>query len=381
MDLCSGSELEDLIARDSGVGRLLTAHVVRSMMLQVTMALAHMHGRGVIHLDLKPQNIMVLCRTSRRDVQATLIDLGITKLFKPGRVTSGLPVGTLHFMSPDVLQGHFTPKADTWSLGVTFFKTLSGCLPLPPCYSVVELHRQFQDRREPSWHLLHHCCRDALELCAKLLHYERRARPSMVDVLRDVYMRAPPEKVILPRALATRIYNASQRSILQRITAVAVTKAQSLDCLETEMDFYLRLELAGSGRVTKHDLQDALRRSSDLSHAQLREAAAAMVLDGSVSWTHFAAACLDLADPNLESELHSLFSELDGDGDGFVGSKDFEPLLRGAVDPTSARKELEAMGRDPAAQLDRQDFLRHLRTLVPPRSGSKCASRRSSASD
>ncbi len=92
----------------------------------VAFALAHAHGRGVIHRDVKPDNILV----DRRVRTAKLTDFGIAMLGDAFRTQTGVIPGTPAYMSPEQLCGGvIDTRTDLYALGVVLFETLSGCRP------------------------------------------------------------------------------------------------------------------------------------------------------------------------------------------------------------------------------------------------------------
>jgi serine/threonine-protein kinase len=107
-------------------GPLPTAVATR-LLREVTWALSYAHGRGIVHRDVKPDNILIEAETGR----ALVTDFGIargaeqTEITDPGRV-----MGTAHFMSPE--QGASEPvdgRSDFYSLGVVAYLAVSGKLP------------------------------------------------------------------------------------------------------------------------------------------------------------------------------------------------------------------------------------------------------------
>jgi serine/threonine protein kinase len=97
---------------------------------QVASALQEMHGRGLVHRDVKPHNIL-LWAAGTDDEHSMLADFGIAKAIHDSVGLTGLgPLGTPAYMAPEVCMGRAaTPASDQYSLGCTSFEMLSGRLP------------------------------------------------------------------------------------------------------------------------------------------------------------------------------------------------------------------------------------------------------------
>jgi serine/threonine-protein kinase len=125
MDYVEGPSLRDYLSRERRVSIADTQHIARDLLG----ALAYAHGRGVIHRDVKPENIVL----SRQG--ATLMDFGIARAVATSgneRLTrSGFTVGTSAYMSPEQVAGdqNIDHRSDLYSLGCVLFECLVGRPP------------------------------------------------------------------------------------------------------------------------------------------------------------------------------------------------------------------------------------------------------------
>jgi Nif-specific regulatory protein len=113
--------------------------------LQIASALHHIHHLGIIHLDLKPSNILVDERGN-----AKIMDFGVA--VESRQVLDRQIRGSLHYMAPEVLkQDRVDSRADLYSLGMTLYETVTGALPGygRPSIDVIRLHLD-EDVRPPS---------------------------------------------------------------------------------------------------------------------------------------------------------------------------------------------------------------------------------------
>ena len=126
-ELVRGRTLDTLAA----AGDLSDRDVLR-VGLALADALEHAHGRGVIHRDVKPQNVIVPDRPRSARSAAKLTDFGVAHLAGDAPLTrTGDVVGTLAYMAPEQAEGHrIDERADLYSLALVLYEGLSGVNPV-----------------------------------------------------------------------------------------------------------------------------------------------------------------------------------------------------------------------------------------------------------
>ncbi|MDQ5983604.1 MAG: Serine/threonine-protein kinase PrkC [Eubacteriales bacterium SKADARSKE-1] len=113
---------------------------------QILQALSHAHEKGVIHRDIKPQNIMLL-----RDGTIKVTDFGIAKFSKyETRTMTDKAIGSVHYISPEQARGDLTDeKTDVYSVGVLLYEMLTGTLPFEAENAVSVAIMQLQSNPKP----------------------------------------------------------------------------------------------------------------------------------------------------------------------------------------------------------------------------------------
>jgi len=127
MEFLAGISLRQVIET---CGRLELARIVR-IGKQVAHALGAIHQHGVVHRDLKPDNVMLVESYGERDF-VKVLDFGIAKVLEEQvRLTvTGKPIGTPAFMAPEQAMGNAVdPRTDLYALGVVLYQMSSGRLP------------------------------------------------------------------------------------------------------------------------------------------------------------------------------------------------------------------------------------------------------------
>ena len=120
MELIDGITLKQYMERRGRLNWPEALHFIT----QIMKGLSHAHSRGIVHRDIKPQNIMVL-----RDGTVKVTDFGIACL-AGGKQSAGEAIGSVHYISPEQAKGDYTDnRSDIYSAGVVLYEMLTSRLP------------------------------------------------------------------------------------------------------------------------------------------------------------------------------------------------------------------------------------------------------------
>lgn len=121
MELIDGITLKQYMERRGQMDWRESLHFI----IQIMRALEHAHSRGIIHRDIKPQNIMVL-----RDGSVKVADFGIACLQNNAQTLTQDALGSVHYISPEQARGErIDARSDIYSAGVVLYEMLTGRLP------------------------------------------------------------------------------------------------------------------------------------------------------------------------------------------------------------------------------------------------------------
>ncbi|CAB4012377.1 myosin light chain kinase, smooth muscle-like, partial [Paramuricea clavata] len=187
MDYIAGGELFERIIEKEYLEEKEAVQYLR----QLINGLQHMHSKNIVHLDIKPENILCVDATSNR---IKLIDFGLARELKPGETTR-CALGTPDFVAPEAISfNEIKPQTDMWSTGVLTYVLLSGLMPFggdtdnETLCNISNVDWEFD---EDSFEEISSDARDFIE---KLLTLHPEDRLSSTDAMGHPWMKAKEER-------------------------------------------------------------------------------------------------------------------------------------------------------------------------------------------
>lgn len=272
---------------------------------QVSQGIAYAHGKGVMHKDLKLDNIM-LC--SESPPQAVVIDMGFSEAFPVGSEThcSTMGAGTVSTMAPEVIKQMFSFKCDVWSLGCclfgllakrpTLFRKPGGTHELSPYPFLPPVTRSkpemeaFMDlqRKGPKWDNFNGSggARDVVE---KMLTFDPAARPCMGFVLDHAWFNEYG-----PRRLITDVSGLLHYHSMTALEQKALMDAASqlpVERLRLSMELFAAMDRDHDGRLNAQELTEGIIGAGH-DAVKACDAARELTSSGPLEFSQFVAALL-----------------------------------------------------------------------------------------
>ena len=188
MEYVDGMTLREYLNERGGK---LTSRETVHFISQILKALEHAHANGVVHRDIKPQNIMLL-----DNGQLRMMDFGIARISRAeNQLLSGKTMGSVHYISPEQAKGDETDcSSDIYSVGVMMYEMLSGQLPFDAEDAVEVAIKQISDQPKSLHEIAPQVPAALVEITeksmAKLPQNRYASAREMLDAL-DTYVQNP----------------------------------------------------------------------------------------------------------------------------------------------------------------------------------------------
>jgi len=179
MEFVEGESLKELTARKD-----LSVQKVIDLGIQISQGLAKAHQAGIIHRDVKPQNILI-----DKDGRARICDFGLAKLRREVMLTrTGTTVGTVAYMSPEQGQGkEVDQRSDIFSLGVVLYEMITGQLPFKGEHEAAIVYSIVNETPEPLARYKANVPEGLERVVKKILRKDRDTRyQSAADITADL---------------------------------------------------------------------------------------------------------------------------------------------------------------------------------------------------
>jgi serine/threonine-protein kinase len=180
MEHVEGESISEMIEKSGELEERFALQITA----QMARALQHAHKHGLVHRDVKPQNILVT-----RNNLAKLCDLGLAKMQNDGGGSdpTGVPVGTPHYLSPEQARGEADVdiRSDIYSLGATLYHMLTGSTPFDGQSPMVLMTKHLTEEPIPARRRKASVSKGASDLVTRMMAKEKEDRHQTPGELLD----------------------------------------------------------------------------------------------------------------------------------------------------------------------------------------------------
>ncbi len=340
-ELCTGGELL------SKVKYISNEKEIAKIFKQIMSAIAYCHEKGIVHRDMKLENILFV--NESEDSPIKIIDFGLSVLFdkkeketdtdskKIGYKRMKTKVGTIYYMSPEILKGNYDEKCDIWSCGVILYTLLSGYPPFngandKEIYSMIS---QIQyDFNQPCWKNI---SKYAKELIKNMLTPAKN-RYTAIQVLNSkwitVKLRKNDEKTNYYLDYKNIEKYKSYNKFKQTILAFIASRLSSEESEKIRNIFY-SIDEGKKGFITYEDFSNYIINECDIdeitdNQEDIKKAFRSVDIDhnNKIDYTEFLAANLEENIFLKEEKLKEAFRTFDLDDTGYIKKEDIIRVLK-----------------------------------------------------
>jgi len=353
-EYCRGGDLLDILESTKS----FTERDAAKIMKQLLSAVLYCHNNGIIHRDIKADNILFAEKNINSDLK--LIDFGISvKYTKSPKTNLKLrgKHGTLLYIAPEVLEGIYDEKCDVWSCGVLLFVILSGKFPFMGESSEFISQQITLGKYGFEDHVWDKISQNAKNLISSILMIEPKKRPSIKEILlhpwfEDNYSgRMTESEIKSSNEILQNIINFKSSDIFGHALLTYIVSQVGIDYSHNEyLALFKAMDTDNDGKLTKYELLSVYldhlsSKGTKGLHNKIDELIKAIDTNksGVIDYTEFLVAAMKNKEFLNREKLNSVFNLLDENGDGHISVGEWENgivgmRLRGIDWPNTIQK-------------------------------------------
>eukprot|EP00562_Extubocellulus_spinifer_P028210 CAMPEP_0178645634 /NCGR_PEP_ID=MMETSP0698-20121128/18934_1 /TAXON_ID=265572 /ORGANISM="Extubocellulus spinifer, Strain CCMP396" /LENGTH=524 /DNA_ID=CAMNT_0020286713 /DNA_START=428 /DNA_END=2002 /DNA_ORIENTATION=- len=355
MEYCSGGDLSSRTPYKEEESSKIMSNLLS--------AVAFLHNAGFVHRDIKLENCIF--ESSHPDAEIKLIDFGFAKAYGKKRHTMEQVVGTVYTISPQVLQGKYSEKADEWSCGVIAYILLCNRKPFDGQFGA-EVAKKIEKGffyEGPEFKALSGAAKAFIR---SLLTYDEDERYSASRALRSAWLakyprdQGRPEKEVLDQVTCSLMQSADDgrfKTLVMQLIAYNSTREET-ETLRKAFDYFDR---NNDGLISYWEWQHALRHY-DYSNGDVEAMFASIDIyrKGAINYTEFVAATLEAGGPIDDDRILAAFKRLDTKDLGYISKETLLSILGDDCDEhydAIVSKLIEEVDRSGDGKVSVEEFL------------------------
>ena len=346
MEQCIGGTLFDkLIKRMQEKEETFSEKEAANILKQIITAVSYCHNQGICHRDLKMENVLFLNNQVNSPIK--IIDFGLSQCIEKkklvqvltgknyGNITMNSPVGSPHYISPEILNGKYNQKCDIWSAGVILYAILSGCFPFEgdtdkEIFDAIK-NKKYQFHEE-EWKNI---SKEAKDLIKHMLVDEDK-RYSAEQVLNHPWLinTAPNSKGTVSKINIKQLENYKNSYNFKKfVLTYMATRLREKDIMELNKIF-LEIDTNKDGTLSVDEIRKCLiklnqEKNLKINNQEIEDIFKSIDVNNSkrIEYTEFITSMLEESTYCKEEKLIKIFRMLDKDGSGKISKDEIKKVL------------------------------------------------------
>lgn len=327
LEKCEGGELYSQIIKINSFSEELSA----SLMKQILSAVNYMHERKIVHRDLKPENILFEYKSDFSSIK--IIDFGLALHTTEKKLKE--KVGSIYYVSPEVLNHNYTDKCDMWSCGVLAYIMLSGVPPFDGDTNseiASKIKKGEFNFSNPIWKIH---SKESMDFIQRLLCPEN-IRMSAVEALNhpwitNIEIPSPCKEIFMPVLQSLRQFHCNNK-LKEAVFVYVVSQCVTLQETKQLKNVFLSMDKNGDGKIGKDELEVYYRKIMGMEHPEedVKEIMKQVDSDesGFIDYSEFIKACLSYKLINDTKILKMAFKKFDLKGNGKFSLSEIRSILQ-----------------------------------------------------
>ena len=348
MECCGEGDLFDKVQ----VQQQLSEQEAKGLIRKILLAVNYLHNNGIVHRDLKPENILF------QGSELKIIDFGLAKRYlkqvsndKSENFMTTL-VGTVQYLSPEMLRGKYDHKCDLWSVGVIAYYMLSGTLPFiaasnKECFKkILKGEFCFADQH---WKEI---SSRAKKFICQLLKTNPKKRLSAKQALRHKWLKQETSLNISCSFVFT-LKNIYFQSEFKKLAVLVLVKYLQTEEIKEITDVFFGINESNTGVICISELEKALQKADP--NIEISELYKLFVEHGKITYSNFVAAAL-FTRPVPESIVQRGFSVMSSPSAGCITPESCANALKYIGKPTTRTKAARMIAELDPEKADRFSY-------------------------
>lgn len=333
-DECKGGKLHDKILEKIHNCESYTEKNACEIFFQLMSGLSYLHNNGILHRNLKPDNLLYLKQENNSNQKNPLkiINFGLNQFYKDEEKI--LPkTNSAYYIAPEVLEGNFNEKSDIWSAGAILFFLICG---RPPFYgnSETEIYENIKKMKyEFPVDKISKISNEVKDLISHMMAPENE-RYNAKEVLEHCWFNSirkiPLKNLSFDYKFLADFKNTNSFKKLIITCVASKFKAEQIDDLVT---IFENFDINNKGTITYKQLEQGLIKinNKNFSENEIKEVFKSIENNETLSYMEFLLSCEKISKNIKKEKIYEAFSTFDKNNTGFIKKEEIKKVLKSDI--------------------------------------------------